>query len=619
MNDSYNYNAAGDDIFSEDGIFLRSSDRQRFDYVLRSLRENRLSLALSSDNDGVLDHYGRIVVSSLRQFPGLQVEVFQPKNSEQLLQRLNQILAGISLDDALKFEGSPSAHRVMVAQDAKAMDPRDMELLARLVEDFPGANVSLVLLFGRDGLQVHEKALDSFGQRLLRWPVDAPTREEGEALLAAARSSGEEAEARKLLAATGFIEEAVTLQPVAPFDPLDPEAPFDPNDPIYQNNPFRDDSSAGASHFGDPDQRTEPSLYGDLPDRFGEPPAPTSGSDYDGYTNGGSYPDDTEAQGAARGRMPVWLRWSLAGGLGLVFSLVAIIILVPGMQARVASLPLLKHLVPVPTQETQFAMSTPEAEAPKPATPAPAEQAAPVPPQGTAASSEGLTSSGPVTAAVPTTTAPIATAPRTSSPTAAAPATPAGSAASARPTTPAASPVPSAPVASAPSAPATAAAQTGTSDSVPEKTAPAKTKPATADKPKSAINTESSAAQRPKVSISAESLAADDAKSAKSAQRSERGIDQAIRDAAADSIFVQHASLSSIADAKAWRAKHSVLSKAKIVAVSTQDKGIRYAVISGPFASRKDAEEFAARDGVPSGPWLRPQKLLQAALLPEKR
>ncbi|MCE2830847.1 MAG: hypothetical protein LW709_01985, partial [Oxalobacteraceae bacterium] len=63
------------DIVSSDGIFLRSADRSRFDYVMRAVRENSQSLALSSDSEGLLDHYGRLVLAKLRKTPGLKVEV----------------------------------------------------------------------------------------------------------------------------------------------------------------------------------------------------------------------------------------------------------------------------------------------------------------------------------------------------------------------------------------------------------------------------------------------------------------------------------------------------------------------------------------------------------------
>lgn len=585
MNNSYNYNAASDDTFSDDGIFLRPSDRDRFDYVMRSLRDNHVSLALSSDNDGVLDHYGRMVVSRLRKSGNLQVEVFQPKNTEQLLQRLNQILSGISFDDALKFEGSPSAHRVLVAEDAKSIVPRDLELLARLVEDFPGANVSLVLIFDREGMQIHEGALDSFGQRLLRWPVDAPTREEGDALLAAARAVGLEVDARKLLAATGYAEE-----PPPPFHSnaaFDPDAPFDPDDPIYQNNPFREDGPGRTGVFENQDGRTEPSFFGELPHAPVEPPE---------YV----YPDEESPE--PRTGMSSLLRWSLTGVAVVVVTVAAVLILVPGVQSRLAGLPLLKQLWPAKMPDSKVAITeaptksvTPSAQ-PKPA---PAELAAPAPTPATTAGSENSSLSA---AAAPD---------------------------------PATATVPPAPV----KAPVPAE----------EKVAPAKAAPSAAETPKpaakpSAGNADSPPAQAPKPATKAASKPAvtvtaedsvSDAKPAKNANtakaepgkqtdkaqtsQSERGTDQAIRKAPADSVFVQHASLASMADAQAWRTQHPALSKAKIVAVNTRDKGIRYAVISGPFASRKDAEEFAARDGVPTGPWLRPQKLLQAALLPAKR
>ena len=99
------------------------------------------------------------------------------------------------------------------------------------------------------------------------------------------------------------------------------------------------------------------------------------------------------------------------------------------------------------------------------------------------------------------------------------------------------------------------------------------------------------------------------------APRSESGVDAAVKAAKPGSFYVQHVSLGSMAEAQEWRAQYGALSGAKIVAVNTQDKGIKFAVISGPFADRKQAEAFAAKPGVPADPWLRPLKSLQGALL----
>ena len=103
------------DGLGPDGIFLRAADRRRFDFVLRAVRDEGASLALSSTNDEVLDHYGRLVIKKLRLIPDLQVEVFLPANTEALLDRFNEILAGLSLTDARNAASSPAPRRVMIA------------------------------------------------------------------------------------------------------------------------------------------------------------------------------------------------------------------------------------------------------------------------------------------------------------------------------------------------------------------------------------------------------------------------------------------------------------------------------------------------------------------------
>ena len=96
-------------------------------------------------------------------------------------------------------------------------------------------------------------------------------------------------------------------------------------------------------------------------------------------------------------------------------------------------------------------------------------------------------------------------------------------------------------------------------------------------------------------------------------------MDQMVRQTKPGSFFVQHVSLGSMAEAQEWRAQYGALTRARIVAVNTQDKGVKFAVVSGPFATRKEAETYAARQGMPADPWLRPVKSLQSALLPAGR
>ncbi|MBM3336925.1 MAG: hypothetical protein FJY60_04475 [Betaproteobacteria bacterium] len=492
------------DTVSSEGIFLRTADRRRFDYVMQAVQQQSLSLSLSSSHDGVLDHYGRIVINKLRKMPDLQIEVFLPQNTEALLDRFNQILGGLSLDDARNGDNSPAPRRVLIAHDAKAISARDLQLLARLVQDFPGANVSLILLMDRTGIAQHEKNLDNFGQRLLRWPLEQPTRAEGESLLTVARAMGFEVEVKKVLAATGFAEVKIP-QPVE--EPVGYER--ERSDAKTRKNLPAQKPQQTSSASDDEQEALEPvSVFSESPQRPLLNPA-----------------------------LKTVLGWTLAFVLLLSVAVGTIMLLFPERLApMLANSPTLKQNLPawlmtvVAQVASKPATAQPEAK-PDSATAADAKTSVPAP---AADSSANKSETG---AAKPSPVADVV-----------------------RPTETAAS--------------AANAANTSTTKA---------------------------AAEDPL------------------APRSERGVDQMIREVATGSFFVQHVAVKSMAEAQELRAAYPALSGAKIAAVKSAKKGVRYILISGPFADRKEARAFLRKDGIPADSWLRPVKPLQRELQPANR
>ena len=516
------------DIVSSDGIFLRGADRSRFDYVMRAVRESSQSLALSSNSDGVLDHYGRLVLAKLRKTPGLQVEVFLPQNTEQLLERFNQILSDISIEDARNAENATAPRRVLLAHDAKAISQRDLQLLARLVQDFPGANVSLVMLIDKLGMQLHERTLDSFGQRLVRWPVETPTRTEGDALLGVARAMGFEIEVKKILAATGYAEMKIAPKPKKekPPETSSAQARFEAQLAVARKERQEQEDQAEAER----QRRTEPS--------------------FDAAATAKPVPEAAPKRGLL-GRL---LRWTAALILMLAVSLgVVLLLFADKASPLLANSPILKDNLPT------WAMDALVAVVGKPPTAKLEEQKA----------AEAAATATPTDAAAPSVPAPAVDSSTVKAE--------------------------SAPAEVKPDVPVAVPAQT---EAKPE------AKPDPKGEPKA----------EPRPSTKAEVKPADAL-----APRSERGVDQLVQQTKAGSFFVQHVSLGSMAEAQEWRAQFGALTKAMIVAVNTQDKGVKFAVISGPFATRKEAETYAARSGMPPDPWLRPVRSLQTALLPASR
>jgi len=545
------------ELIGAEGIFLRTADRRRFDYVLRGVREESLSLSLSSDNDGLLDHYGRLLINKLRKSDGLHVEVFLPQNTEALLDRFNQILADISIDEARNAQTSQAPRRVLLAHDAKAISERDMQLMSRLVQDFPGAHVSVVLLVDKIGTQMHEKNLEKFGQRLMRWPLETPSREEGETLLEMARAAGYEVEVKKVLATTGYSK---PVKPVAVVAAAAAAAEIPEEKNVISAGEL---AAMRQKALKGPVERTEPSM-----DIVIDVPVPETTSTPVTETV-------TDAVTKPRIKVPVSLiaRWVAALFLVLLVALTVIIMVFPQrMGPMLYNSPVLKAQLP------EWAMNAVVSFTGKPPTAqleeskaAAKENSASVPAPQTDITDNKSASEKP--AAI------VESAPKIDIKPAEIPVK-----TEIKPDVMADKTIPK--------------AEVKAEAKVEAKTEPVVSAPAT--KPEPVI-----APAAPVSSSPAEALA----------PRSERGADNAVRQARPGSYFVQHVSLNSMAEAQEWRAQYAALNKSRIAAVKTTDKGVKYVVLSGPFPTQKDAEAFSARPGVPADPWVRPLKSLQRALI----
>jgi len=545
------------ELIGAEGIFLRTADRRRFDYVLRGVREESLSLSLSSDNDGLLDHYGRLLINKLRKSDGLHVEVFLPQNTEALLDRFNQILADISIDEARNAQTSQAPRRVLLAHDAKAISERDMQLMSRLVQDFPGAHVSVVLLVDKIGTQMHEKNLEKFGQRLMRWPLETPSREEGETLLEMARAAGYEVEVKKVLATTGYSK---PVKPVAVVAAAAAAAEIPEEKNVISAGEL---AAMRQKALKGPVERTEPSM-----DIVIDVPVPETTSTPVTETV-------TDAVTKPRIKVPVSLiaRWVAALFLVLLVALTVIIMVFPQrMGPMLYNSPVLKAQLP------EWAMNAVVSFTGKPPTAqleeskaAAKENSASVPAPQTDITDNKSASEKP--AAI------VESAPKIDIKPAEIPVK-----TEIKPDVMADKTIPK--------------AEVKAEAKVEAKTEPVVSAPAT--KPEPVI-----APAAPVSSSPAEALA----------PRSERGADNAVRQARPGSYFVQHVTLNSMAEAQEWRAQYAALNKSRIAAVKTTDKGVKYVVLSGPFPTQKDAEAFSARPGVPADPWVRPLKSLQRALI----
>jgi len=151
-------------------IYQSPGDRLRFEILLKSLTEGSINLAVLSDHDMVLDYYGNLFEERLRAKGESHIEWCSSTNSEKLVQKFNEILSEITLDQALEKDKKHAPRRFLVFRDSILMQDFELQLLARLVNGFPAGNISIILLINSAGN--YQSKIDAFGKNLLKWDVE---------------------------------------------------------------------------------------------------------------------------------------------------------------------------------------------------------------------------------------------------------------------------------------------------------------------------------------------------------------------------------------------------------------------------------------------------------------
>jgi len=172
-------------------IFFRSVDRLQLESYLAALRQENKSLVLLSKHKELMTYYGELVIQRIHQeFPETKLEVLLPADTEGLLDRFNAILNNLSLEVATKPTSKGAPDIIWLIQNANALAEKDIEILLKLIENFPGTGISTVLMF--DTRQTEGLTFFDNNPKLNTWLLIAPTAEQKLNTIQQARRNGTE-------------------------------------------------------------------------------------------------------------------------------------------------------------------------------------------------------------------------------------------------------------------------------------------------------------------------------------------------------------------------------------------------------------------------------------------
>lgn len=176
---------------AESGLFLSPDHRRRFLQLAGMLSAGGGSVLVTGQSAVLAEHYGLMLREVLLGDARVVVENYLPGSSTALLTRFNAIVGNQTVAQARGLETQPAALRpvhLFLVHDPDTFDADETELLARLLTDFPGARVRLLLLDSGGG-EVVPRLQRLFRQELQVWSIDAPDTD----VLATSRAAAEEA------------------------------------------------------------------------------------------------------------------------------------------------------------------------------------------------------------------------------------------------------------------------------------------------------------------------------------------------------------------------------------------------------------------------------------------
>lgn len=194
-------------------LYFRSADRLRAEGCANALTREGLSVVMACEREALLDHYVEMTLQEVKKVAAdCLVEAYFPESTESLMARFNDILSRSTVQEALKPGSVDTPVRIWVIHDAPQVPAQELQLLARLIHNFPGAKVRALLLSTERGTQ---ESLSVFGRRLLRWDIELPTPAQVDAALENARFEGRERAVRQLLSVSGLLAHQTVASPTA--------------------------------------------------------------------------------------------------------------------------------------------------------------------------------------------------------------------------------------------------------------------------------------------------------------------------------------------------------------------------------------------------------------------
>jgi hypothetical protein len=179
-------------------LFFQPLDQARMQACVAGIAREGLCVVVHCPQTALLNYYGQIFLNHLREaMPNGTLESYSPADADVLIENFNQLVSEMSVQEALKAGSLSDVRKVWVLKNAHSMVPHEIELLGKLLQQFPGSRVRVILWMS--GNEPSTNILSALGKKVMRWNIALPDSAQTQTFWNHARAAGQEEDVRPML------------------------------------------------------------------------------------------------------------------------------------------------------------------------------------------------------------------------------------------------------------------------------------------------------------------------------------------------------------------------------------------------------------------------------------
>ena len=131
------------ELFKDDLLYLTKQHQDDFYSFFKKFLQSNSNLIFCSTNPAIANYYSNFFEKKISNFENIKVEKFFPNDSETVINKFNGILKEVSIEDSKQIN-KESARKIFIIPDLESINPYELQLLSRIINDFPASNVNFI-------------------------------------------------------------------------------------------------------------------------------------------------------------------------------------------------------------------------------------------------------------------------------------------------------------------------------------------------------------------------------------------------------------------------------------------------------------------------------------------